>query len=76
MMGWIRLRAELSTGPFYVTRPNPTHGSTQPMDNSAYEWLTLGARPGRVAEQTVAEPVARQHRELVDCFRSQLVQRQ
>jgi len=25
---------ELSMGPFRVTQPNPTHGSTQPMDNS------------------------------------------
>jgi len=25
---------ELSVGPFCVTRPNPTHWSTQPMDNS------------------------------------------
>jgi len=24
-------------GPFFVTQPNPTHGSTQPMDNSALD---------------------------------------
>ena len=31
----VALRAELSMGQFFVTQPNPTHGSTQPIDNSA-----------------------------------------
>jgi len=42
-LGWVEFgfwfRAELSMGPFRVTQPNPTHGSTQHTDNSGSETL-------------------------------------
>jgi len=45
MMGWIRLRAELSTGPFYVTRPNPTHQLTDPIQPNPLQVEKFGPNP-------------------------------
>ena len=41
-VGCLRWWSRVSMGPFHRPRPNPTHGSTQPMDNSVvvlYVWL-------------------------------------